>query len=146
MSANKLIELIKKAAIEAVEASDPTRIMYGTVKSINPLKIQIDQKLILEADFLLLTDNVRDYKLEMTVEHKTEKTKVPHTHVFTGVPNSGGPVTGTNDTQQIEHDHEYKGKKIFTVHNALKQGETVILIQAQGSQKFIVLDRVEGRA
>jgi len=146
MSANKLLDLIRQASIEAVNSTDPTRIMYGTVKSLNPLKIQVDQKLILEADFLLLTDNVRDYKVEMTMDnHETEEEEVDITHNFTDVTPSG-PVPSVTEKQNIKHKHKYTGKKVFTVHNALKSGEMVILIQAQGSQKFIILDRVEGRA
>lgn len=53
-----LIELIKKAAVEAVAASKPTSVVYGKVISASPLKIQVDQKLTLDDDFLILTRNV----------------------------------------------------------------------------------------
>lgn len=64
---NDLVKLIKKAAVEAVDASDPTTIRYGEVISTNPLQIRIDQKLILGTAQLKLTRNVTDYETEMSV-------------------------------------------------------------------------------
>ena len=40
------VELVKKAAVEAVDASKPVHILFGTVISASPLKIQVDQKAI----------------------------------------------------------------------------------------------------
>ena len=39
------VELVKKAAVEAVDASKPVHILFGTVISASPLKIQVDQKM-----------------------------------------------------------------------------------------------------
>lgn len=43
----------------------------------------------------------------------------------------------------MNHSHPYVGTKSFRVHLALKAGEQVILLRADGGQKFIILDRVE---
>lgn len=59
-----LIQLIKQAAVEAVKASEPSDFVFGTVLSVKPLKIEVDQKLILTEEFLLLTSNVMDYKVK----------------------------------------------------------------------------------
>lgn len=53
-----MIELIKKAAVEAVAASKPVAIVFGKVISAAPLKIQVDQRLTLDGDFLVLTQTV----------------------------------------------------------------------------------------
>jgi hypothetical protein len=119
-NANDFIKLIKKTAVEAVNASKPANMVFGTVVSPSPLKIMVDQKLILTSAQLALSRNVTDYEVEMTVDHLTEEA-------------SNGD----------EHDHPYKGKKVFLVHNALKSGEEVILMQVSGGQKYIVLDRIE---
>lgn len=71
---NDLVKLIKKAAVEAVNASDPTTIRYGEVISANPLQIRIDQKLILGTAQLKLTRNVTDYETEMIVNGGTKQT------------------------------------------------------------------------
>lgn len=53
-----LVDLIKKAAVEAVAASKPVAIEYGKVTSISPLKIQVDQKRTLDSDFIIQTQIV----------------------------------------------------------------------------------------
>lgn len=110
-----IVRAIKKAAKEAVEAADPTEIQFGTVTSTSPLQISVEQKKTLTSAQLVLTRNVRDYELEMSVEHITE------------------PTDG--------HTHEYKGRKKFIVHNALIIGDRVVLVKMQGGQKYLVLDK-----
>ncbi|MGE7916334.1 DUF2577 domain-containing protein [Lysinibacillus xylanilyticus] len=55
-----ILKLIKKIAIDAVNSQKLTDIVYGTVISTSPLKVQIDQKLILEEVHLKLTQAVKD--------------------------------------------------------------------------------------
>jgi hypothetical protein len=117
--ANALVRLIKQTALDAVNASDPILIRFGNVISVNPLKIQIDQKSILFEVHLVLTRNVTDFELEMTLDHVTEYESGPE-----------------------KHRHDYKGRKRFTVHNALKVGEKVILLRVQGGKQYVVIDRV----
>lgn len=112
---NNILISIKKAAVEAIEAADPTAIQFGHVTSVSPLKILVEQKKELTMAQLILTRNVREHEIEMTVEHVTEISEA--------------------------HTHEYKGRKKFTVHNALKLGDTVMLVKMQGGQKYIVLDK-----
>ncbi len=120
-----LIMLIRRQAIGAVNASNPTAIVYGKVISITPLKIQVDQKMTLTKEFLILTRNVKDHKVFMTVDHATEY-------------KSGG----SGDSSFESHNHAYTGKKSFTVHNGLVVGDEVIMIQMQGGQKYIVMDKL----
>lgn len=51
---NELINLIKKIATDAVAASQPDTIIFGMVTKINPLVIQINEKLILKEGSKLL--------------------------------------------------------------------------------------------
>lgn len=111
-----MVELIKKAASEAMEASKPTGIFYGEVVSVSPLRIRIDQKLTLEAAHLMLTSLVSNFNVSMYVNH----------------------TTGDTDG----HTHDYKGTKQFAVKLGLSVGENVIMMRMQGGQKYIVLDRL----
>lgn len=122
---NELVQVIKTIATEAMDGSKPTAITYGTVMKINPLEIQIEQKLTLPAEFFKLTKAVTDYYVDVTVSHVTE--------------NRAG---GSGDPAFASHDHDYSGRKKFLVHNGLQVGEEVILLQVQGGQRYIVLDRV----
>jgi len=126
---NELVQLVKKAALEAVNASGPMGLCFGTVTSASPLKIQVDQKKTLTEAQLILTNNVRDFAVEMTTLpdfHETEE-------------ESGG----SGDAAFSSHKHKYQGRKKWKVHLALKAGEKVILLRCDGGQKYIVLDRWE---
>ena len=60
-----LLKLIKKTSLEAVNASKPANMVFGKVISVSPLKIQVDQKLILTSAQLVLSRNVTDYKVKI---------------------------------------------------------------------------------
>lgn len=122
---NDFLILIKQSAVDAVNASKPTAMVYGKVISSSPLKINVEQKMTLTAAQLILTRNVTDHKVFMTVDHVTE--------------NRSG---GSGDASFASHNHAYTGKKEFTIHNGLIVGDEVIMIQMQGGQKYIVIDRV----
>lgn len=119
------VEVVKRAAVDAVEASRPVNVLFGTVLSEAPLQIKVSQKITLTEKMLVLTRNVTDFTVMETVDHVTE--------------NASG---GSGDAAYESHAHPYVGKKPFLIHNALKTGEKVVLIRLQGGQKFLVLDRV----
>ena len=52
---NSILEMIKQAAVEAVEAMQPCRIVFGKIISLSPLKISVDQKLVLTVNQLTFT-------------------------------------------------------------------------------------------
>ena len=53
-------QIIKQAAIEAVEASKPCEWVVGTVISTSPLKVKIDQKLTLSQTFIVIGQRMKD--------------------------------------------------------------------------------------
>lgn len=121
-----LIEIMKTAALEAMEAGKPVKVMFGVVQKINPLKIMVEQKLPLTEEFLILTEAVKDHEHEITLlDWQTE--------------NASG---GGGDSAFAAHAHQIVGRKKIIIHNALQVGEKVMLLAMQGGQKFIVVDRV----
>jgi len=88
------VEVVKRAAVEAVEAQKPVHLLFGQVISASPLKIQVDQKSIYTEKMLVLTRNVTDFEVDMTVSHITL--------------NRAG---GSGDPAFASHNHDYKGKK-----------------------------------
>ena len=58
-----MLDAIKQAAKEAVDASKPVCVESGIVISVNPLKVNVEQRLTLEADFLIQTDATKELKL-----------------------------------------------------------------------------------
>jgi len=60
MAIEGLIPLLKRIALEAVEASKPTVILFGTVSSINPLSVHLEQKRTITKNFLVVTDKAKN--------------------------------------------------------------------------------------
>ena len=111
-----LVGAIKRAALQAYENADPSTWMLGEVTNTDPLEIEVEQRLTLDEDNLILTRNVKNYKTKATFNMST------------------GSADG--------HSHSISGKHTITIHNALQEGDLVLLIRQQGGQKFIVVDRV----
>lgn len=121
----QLVSTLQKLVAQTNNAMKPTDYCLGVVETIAPLSIRIDQKDILTEEFLILTDLVRDFSVDITVSHTTE--------------NRAG---GGGYAEFASHNHDYTGRKKIIVHNGLSVGESVILIQQAGGQEFIVLSRL----
>lgn len=160
-----IVELIQEIVKNTNNASALTNVMFGTVTSTSPLKILVEQKLELSEEFLILTKNVKDYTVDVTVNWDTENTSLNANHSHTTNVNSNisvsSDISPNDDNQKITnkidgninvsveqkninltHKHNISGRKSMTIHNALVNGDKVILIQQQGGQKFIVIDKV----
>ena len=74
LDANDLLNIVKRAALEAVNASQPSDFCFGKVTSTKPLKISVEQKMTLGAAQLILTRNVTDFKMNITDGSKKEIT------------------------------------------------------------------------
>ncbi|EOY7157821.1 DUF2577 domain-containing protein [Clostridioides difficile] len=57
----ELLQIIKKAAIDAVETSNPMQIAFGTIESLNPLVVKIEQKASFDDFFLTQTETFKRY-------------------------------------------------------------------------------------
>lgn len=121
----QLVQTFQMLAKQTLDASKPSDYVLGVVETVNPLTIRIEQKESIPEEFLILTDSVRDYEVDIEVNHVTE--------------NRAG---GSGDAEFASHNHGYAGRKKIKVYNSLHVGEQVILIQQAGGQEFIVLSRV----
>lgn len=161
---SSLVEVIKKMAVGANDANAPTSVLFGTVTSVEPLEITVNQKFKLTKEFLKLTKNVKDYTVDVTMNWNTENTALDANHSHSTEVDSNISVSSDispNDNNQkitndvtgevsvsvkqkdidLTHKHSIKGTKSITVHNALKINDNVILIQQQGGNNFVVLDK-----
>lgn len=161
---SSLGEVIKKMAVGANDANAPTSVLFGTVTSVEPLEITVEQKLKLTKEFLVLTKNVKDYTVDVTMDWNTKTTSLNANHSHSTEVNSNICVSSDispNDNNQkitnnvtgevsvsveqkninLTHKHSIKGTKSIMVHNALKINDNVILIQQQGGNNFVVLDK-----
>lgn len=120
-----LPNVLRSLVRQTVQAMNPSDFILGVVTSESPLLIRIDDKRELDEDFLILSDNVRDYAVDIEVKHTTE--------------NRSG---GGGDAAFASHNHDYTGRKKIIVYNGLKEGEQVVMFRQSGGQLFYVADRV----
>ena len=133
LDANNLLELIKRAAKEAVNAAQDSDFCYGTVITANPLKILVEQKMELTAAQLVLCRNVTNHTVTVTAGNTKD-------YYYTE-DNEDDENDGTAPIPTTSHVHAI-GTVQMTVHNALKTGDKVVLIRKKGGQEYLVLDRV----
>lgn len=125
MSGQSLAEVMKELAGQAETAARPSDYILGVVESSNPLSIRVSQKDLITAEYLITTDAVRDYDVDIEVNHVTE--------------NRAG---GGGYAEYASHNHDYKGRKRIRVYNGLKRGEIVVMIRQRGGQQYLVVSRI----
>ena len=121
----KLYQTLQAAINQTVNNMQMGDYILGTVETVNPVSIRISQRDLITSEFLLFTDAVRDFDVDIEVNHTTE--------------NRAG---GGGDAEFASHNHDYKGRKKIRVYNGLHPGEVVILIRQQGAQQYVLLSRI----
>lgn len=122
---NKILNLFKEIATNTIDSAVPVSILIGSVTQVNPLVISLGANLPIPEERIILTKNTCEWTMEMSVDHITE--------------NRSG---GGGYAEFASHNHEYKGRKKYLVHNQLQVGDKVLLIQETGGQRYIALDRL----
>ncbi|WP_097026183.1 DUF2577 domain-containing protein [Clostridium peptidivorans] len=107
-----MIDIVKKAGVDAVGAGNPVNIIFGEILSIEDLKIKIDQKLILPQEFFIIPENLTRYEIDLS-----------HSHNY-----SNGSTS--------------KELNKIVIREGLKQGDKVLLLRVQGGQQYVILDKV----
>lgn len=126
----ELMKTVKRAALDAVNASKPVEVCFGKVTSASPLQILVEQKMTLGKAQLILARNVTDYVTTVSI---------PAEYGWATQNRSGG----SGDSAYASHNHDIViSKKKITVHNGLVVGDEVILVRQQSGQKYIVVDRI----
>ena len=130
--ASGLVDIMKRAAMDAYGNQQPTDLRVGTVVSVKPLRVQVTAQLTIPESLLIVPENLTDYTVKVSFNWQSE-TVLPHNHSY-----SEG-VTG--DSGAHRHQIQSSGDKTITIHNALKIGDKVALIRKQGGQSYFILDR-----
>lgn len=192
--AAELVRLIKRAALEAVEAEKPAAVCFGRVVSAAPLKISVEQRLTLGENQLILTEAVKNHYADVYFSGFTNTDafmNAAHSHIISKAEGGGeggsrsdaasgnredisgncedisgnredisenredilGNREGGSENEHEEltcdggnldtrHRHGFSGRKRIMIYNGLREGEKVILLRAEGGQRFIVIDRL----
>ena len=120
-----LIDIMKRASMDAMDNAQMCDLRYGTVISVNPLKVQVTNVFTIPSALLIVPKHLTDYEVQVSVDWSTE--------------NKSG---GSGESSFSSHNHSMLGKKKMTIHNSLQIGDKVALLRKQGGQSYFILDRI----
>lgn len=118
--ASGLIDVMKRASMEAMENAQMSDLRYGKVTSEKPLKVYVTNLFTIPESMLVVPEHLTDYEIEITTE---------------------GYGWVTEEEQSHKHDIKQKKRKL-KIHGALKVGDKVALLRKQGGQSYFILDRL----
>lgn len=75
-NAAEFLQLVKKAAVDAVEATKPVKIYFGRVVQMKPLQVQVEQKLTVGGSHLVLAQSLTEHKLSLTGKKLADGTSI----------------------------------------------------------------------
>lgn len=130
-----MINAIKELIENLLERKKMSKLEFGTIESVSPLKVRIDQKHLLEEEDLILSHLVKDYYVDITVQHSTNS-------IYGTWDTSHGHPNVGNASIPTDHKHEYIGRKKILIHNGLLVGEKVVLLRQEGGQLYYIIDRI----
>lgn len=160
MLAKEFVNIIRNLT----KTENPDTMIQGTIKTLDPISIEIYQGVILNSDQIFLGQMCRPYKVT-----------IPHTHEYNGITEyssaSGvatdptlihkGDLSFAGDGSLFEvsgHPHDIKDQVTEDVHKKgsdyeeyvileiepkLKVGDKVLMFAFNNYQKFYVAERIE---
>ena len=124
-----LIDIMKRAALDATDNAQMCDLRYGTVVSVKPLKVQITNLFTLPESLLVVPQHLTDYELKVTTKGYGWFTD--------------GAQGGYNMGAYDFHSHGVnQDKQTLKIHGALQVGDKVALLRKQGGQSYFILDRI----
>ena len=64
MNELEILQVIKRAAVSAVDAERPVEVSFGTVISENPVQVRLSMKLVLGPKQLIITERMKSLNLK----------------------------------------------------------------------------------
>lgn len=114
--ATGLIDVIKRASMEAMTNAQMCDLRFGKVTSTTPLKVQVTNQFTLPESLLIVPKHLTDYKVDVEIDWSTEESNT--------------------------HSHGVTGTKTMIIKSALKVGDKVALLRKTGGQSYFILDRI----
>ncbi|MFS0727040.1 DUF2577 domain-containing protein [Paenibacillus sp. 1P07SE] len=60
-----MLDIIKRASVEAVDAGNPVAVFFGVVVASAPLKVLVDQRFTLPAEFLIVPERLTEQRVSV---------------------------------------------------------------------------------
>lgn len=68
MDSRDIVRVLKKSALNAVDSTQPTNVIFGKCTSTNPLKIYIDHSLTLTSAQVVVGENLTERTIDCTID------------------------------------------------------------------------------
>ncbi|MDT9719121.1 DUF2577 family protein [Paenibacillus sp. ClWae2A] len=125
-----MLDIIKKAAVAAMEAAGPVQLLEATVLTPPPglsIQIGLDTKNPIPAEMLSVSERLTSYEREVELEGDFEIEGVLQTSDYSG----DGKISG---------EGTFSGVIKFV--DELQAGEKVLVMSFQGGQSFYIAERL----
>lgn len=119
-----LSQVIKKMALDAVEANKPMELVLGTVISINPIKISLSQLLIIGESFILNPEGLAGQEFTISLDEQKISLK--------------------NDEDELKEFTIMPQDLTIKIKSHIKKDDKVFLLRLQGGQKYFILGPLVG--
>lgn len=126
MAGKRLYELMTKRGGKSSDYSD---VVYGTVISPKPLKVQLSNNMVLTNDFIILGKHIGKFKLQGNAIMKGSADMTFHGH-HDKANISKADLSFKKTSMYIEFD------------NSLEKGDKVTMIRLDGGQQFYLFERL----
>ena len=127
MAGERLLEFIEGQHTPRSERGD---ILFGTVISVSPLKVQLSNQMIITEDFIILGKHIGKFKLQGKAVMKGTADMTFHSH---------------HDTANISKTNlDFSKKKMYIeFDNSLEKDDKVTLFRMDGGQQFYLFERLD---
>lgn len=120
-----LSQVIKKMALDAVEANKPMELVLGTVISTNPIKVSLSQLLIISENFILNPEGIAGQELTISLDEQT--------------------ILFKDDEDELKEYTIMPQDLKIKIKSQIKQDDKIFLLRLQGGQKYFILGPLVGQ-
>ena len=138
--ATGLIDIMKRAALDASDDAKFADLRYGTVVSVNPLKVQITNQFTLPESMLVVPKHLTEFTVQCSFDQPSQS--------LSGTTEKSSTLSSESDAIK-NHTHSINltlggssQNTSITFYNSLKVGDKVALLRKQGGQSYFILDKI----
>lgn len=115
----KLTQIIKKIAVDAIEANKPLDVVIGNIISLEPLKINLRQFIDIKEDMIVIPSEYKEHEEKIIIQEQK---------------------INLLDENEEEKEYTIKEQEItIKIQSKLKVGMSVYLLRFSKGQKFYLL-------
>ena len=121
---SEIVQLVKKIAIYAISSNKPVEFIIGVVESIEPIKIRVNQFLVLENDALIIPHYM-----------------LPGNKYFFNVDEQKVMLEDVETEEKKEYKMTVENQELTLDFN-INENDKILMLKVQGGQRFFLLSKI----